>query len=243
MKSLVIILIFLISLIGIPDNIYAKKYCHEIIPAPEIKLSTSYGQLQYDFEHNTKQISKMAAQIGHIERSFFASGLATLSIEAQYTIGTQAYPSKDNEYCVVPEVIQVYVGYVKPRIYISNELEKNSCIYNLVLLHEQTHQRINKTTLDYFLPIFKEYAFKIAQKIKPRKIKDTERIQKATESITQEFTNEFEKIVKIFKKELAIEQGKLDNSINYSMEDNLCRDFNRQKLYKNFERRQHREKR
>lgn len=227
MKKLVIILTILISLGVAGADVSARTTCNGLKVKPEIKITTSYGQLSYDFSRTTEQISRIAANTGHRESSFFATGLATIVIKGEYEVGTKAHPL-DNQagYCVAPKVINIFVGFTTPRIYISNELEKDSCNYNLVLLHERTHQRINKSTLDYFLPFFKKAAAEIADNIKPRKIKDGSQMTSATNDITREFSEKFEKVVDVFKKELAIEQGKLDNNINYSMEDKICRKFN-----------------
>lgn len=201
--------------------------CAEVKVEPKIKFSTSYGQLSYDFSKNTKTISQIAARIGNKERSSFATGLATVNVDNEYVLGTQAYPLENKRgYCVVPEVIDVYVGFSRPIIYISNELPKNSCQYNLVMLHEQTHQRINKTALDYFIPYFQYAADQIAQEMAPRYIQNLSQIDQATDDITQEFTQRFDKVLAVFKKELALEQSKLDNQTNYSIEDDICRNFN-----------------
>lgn len=230
MKKLVIILTILISLSSAVKIAASRTTCNGLKVDPEINITTSYGQLSYDFSHNTKQISRIAANTGHQENALFATGLATIVIKGEYEVGTSALPLENRGgYCVVPKVINIFVGFTTPRIYISNELEENSCTYNLVLLHERTHQRINKSTLDYFLPMFKKAAMEISRDIKPRKIRASRQIDEATNNITEEFSNKFEKVVDIFKKELAIEQGKLDNNINYSMEDNICRSFNAKK--------------
>ncbi len=226
MKKLVFILTFFF-LFYHPAFAQVASPCAEVKVEPKIKFSTSYGQLSYDFSKNTKTISQIAARIGNKERSSFATGLATVNVDNEYVLGTQAYPLKNNGgYCVVPEVIDVYVGFSRPIIYISNELPKNSCQYNLVILHEQTHQRINKTALDYFIPYFQYAAAQIAQDITPIHIQKLSQIDQATDDITQEFTERFNKILAVFKKELALEQSKLDNQTNYSIEDDICRNFN-----------------
>lgn len=201
--------------------------CKDVKVEPEIKFSTSYGQLSYDFKKNTKRISQIAARIGSKEHGAFATGLATVSVENEYVLGTKAYPvQKGKGYCLVPEIIKVYVGFSRPVIYISNELPKNSCQYNLVLLHEKTHQRINKAALDYFIPYFQMAAAKIGYELQPIYIDKLSKIDQATDEMTQEFTNRFDKVLAVFKKELTVEQGKLDNKMNYSIEDDICKNFN-----------------
>lgn len=199
--------------------------CKDVKVEPEIKFSTSYGQLSYDYDKNTQKISQIAAQIGSKEHGAFATGLATVRVENEYVLGTRALRVRKG-YCVVPEVIQVYVGFSRPIIYISNELQKNSCQYNLVILHEKTHQRINKAALDYFIPYFQYAAAKIGYDLKPIYIRKLSEIDRATDEVTQEFTTRFDKVLAVFKKELTVEQGKLDNQMNYSIEDDICKNFN-----------------
>lgn len=224
MKKLVLMLTILLFCVG-KVSAKEKSDCVGISYEPEVEFSTSYGQLRYDFSKNTKKISELAAQIGSAEHSAFLSGLATLTVENEYVLGTKALPVQ-NGYCVVPEVIQVYVGFSRPTIYISNELEKGSCQYNLVMLHEQTHQRINTAALDYFVPYFQFAAHKIGRELEPVYIEKLSLIDSATDDLTQIFTEKFDKVLLVFKKELAVEQGKLDNQSNYVMEDNICKNFN-----------------
>lgn len=201
--------------------------CKDVKVEPEIEFSTSYGRLSYDYKKNTRRISQIAARIGSKEHGAFATGLATVSVENEYVLGTRAFRvSKGKGYCVIPEVIQVYVGFSRPVIYISNELPKNSCQYNLVVLHEKTHQRINKAALDYFIPYFQLAAAKIGYDLKPIYISKLSEIDRATDEVTQEFTVRFDKVLAVFKKELTVEQGKLDNQMNYSIEDDICKKFN-----------------
>ena len=90
-----------------------------------------------------------------------------------------------------------------------------------------TYERF--VNVKYFLPIFKRAAKEIGNKMQPMKIKSKKQEEEATNKFVQEFSAQFDKVFAIFQKELAIEQGKLDNSINYSMENKLCRDFNAKK--------------
>ena len=201
--------------------------CSGVKVAPEIQFSTSYGNLQYDFGKTTQTITQIAARIGNKERSAFATGLATVTVDNEYVLGTKAvslFPQKG--YCVIPEKINVYVGFSDPVIYISRELKKKSCQYNLVMLHEKTHQRINKTALDYFVPYFQFAASKIGYELQPIYIESLDEINTVTNKMTLEFTRCFDKVLAIFKKELAVEQGKLDNQANYMIEDDICRNFN-----------------
>lgn len=204
----------------------ALSLCSAIKVEPEVHISTSYGKLAYDFSKNTQEITAISANLGRKERGLFASGLATIKIDKEYEVGVTSEPLSGGGYCVYPSIINVFIGFSQPKIYISKELTPQSCRYNLVMRHEQTHQRINKTTLDYFLPIFKSTIFEMSRKIKPVKIKNQEDLHRINEQISNDFAKDFEKISSVFQQELAVEQGKLDNRNNYSLEDDICKRFN-----------------
>lgn len=200
--------------------------CEGVKFNPQVNFSTSYGKLEYDFSRNREQITNMSAGTVNGESGVFLSGLATVNIEKEAEVGTITETVDNNTICVVPRVVNIYVGLSKPKIHISKDLKPGSCPYNLVMRHEQTHQRINKATLDYFIPSFSDAAEKIAKKLKPIKIASYGEIDRASEELSTQMYNQFEKVVEIFKKELAIEQGKLDNKSNYAAEGNICRQYN-----------------
>lgn len=192
---------------------------------PKINFSTSYGRLSYNFNKNTAQITKMAQNSPFIEQGMYLAGLAPIKINAEYSINFKGLPLGAKEYCVYPEEVNVYVGFHNPEIYVSKDYPRGSCEHNLILRHEQAHQQINKATLDYFIPYFKKSALKIAHDIGSQKITKLSAMKKTSQQMQDEFTTRFNRIVDLFRKELAIEQGKLDNSINYAAENKICKKY------------------
>lgn len=199
--------------------------CRKGDVTPKINFTTSYGRLTYNFEHNTQSITKMAEGSPFVEKGMYLAGLAPIKINTEYSMRYKGVPLGKNDYCVFPEEINVFVGFHNPEIYVSKDYPKGSCEYNLILRHEQAHQQINKTTLDYFIPYFKKSALKIAADIGAVKVKNTASMKKVSNKMQDEFTSRFNKIVDLFRRELAIEQGKLDNSINYAAENKICRRY------------------
>ena len=107
------------------------------------------------------------------------------------------------------------------------DLEERSCIYNLVLRHEQVHQQINKQALEYFIPrIYKELEQQ-SHKIKPIYIAPHTSEEKANQAITQAYHNIITPLVNNFRNQILQEQSKLDNQKHYQLEGNVCRYFNR----------------
>lgn len=222
MKKLFFILTIFSCCLLIKNSASAKN-CNDIISVPAIELTTSYGNLKYDFTKNNQQITTIAGQYGIVEKGLFASGLATVNVNWEISINTIGKIYGDYDICVVPTSLNVFIGYTDPIIYISRDIKKDSCEYNVVMRHEQTHQQINKAALDYFLPLFQNAVEKIAEVVKPLHVARLTDIDTATTELTQIYNQKLAPLIQVFKEELLIEQGKLDNHNNYEHEKNLCR--------------------
>lgn len=201
----------------------AFSACPEVTSAPKIELYTSYGKLKYDFSQNNEEITKLAEKQGIIEKGLFASGLSTVNVNMDITLKTVGDIIGKYDFCVYPTTIKLSIYFSDPTIYISKQLIPNSCEYNVVLRHEQTHQQINKAALDYFLPLFNEATSKIALSVKPINVKTLSDIDKASAKLTEEYNKKLSPLLDFFKQELLKEQLKLDNRANYQHESILCR--------------------
>lgn len=197
--------------------------CADIKFTPDVHFSTSWGKLEYDYKKTQKDITQLGSNTMHRESGIFLSGLSTVSIDDEAEVGVITKVTEDNVICVIPQTVNVYVGLSRPKIYISKELKPGSCSYNLVMRHEQTHQRINKAVMEYYIPIFQAAAQKIAASLKPVKIESYAGIDAASKNFSRRFYAEFSKVIKVFKKELKAEQLKLDNKKNYKREGDICR--------------------
>ena len=203
--------------------------CDEIVPNPEINLYTSYGKLRYDFGRSRSHLTEVGGQFGIIEQGLFAAGLAVVEVVWEISLNTLSYTLNDGKICVVPSGIEVYIGYKDPVIYVDKSLKPHTCEYNLVVRHEQTHQQINKAALDYFLPMFYDAVARIAANIQPSEVGQVKEIDRATADLTRQYALRLSPLIELFKKELMLEQSKLDNHTNYEMEGQLCKKPNRQR--------------
>ena len=203
-------------------NISAASECGKTPVSPEIEFTTSYGKLRYNHEHNNQRLTEIAAQYGISEKGLFASGLSTVNINWEISTDTLGQVGTDGSVCVIPTKINLYIGFSDPVIYISKELQPGSCEYNVVKRHEQTHQQINKTALDYFLPLFRDALTKIIAAVPPEQVNHISQIDNATSRLTAEYNRRLSPLIEVFKEELLLEQSKLDNRDNYLHEKNLC---------------------
>ncbi len=190
---------------------------------PKIHITSSYGKLIYNDEKNTAEITEIAKKFNLIESGLFANGLSTVNVTFDITINTIGHLAGNEEFCVVPTDINIFLGFDRPTIYRSNELKKDSCEYNLVTQHEKVHQQINKSTLEYYLPMFKHAASAIVKRITPIHTSDINQIEIISEELTKDYNTKLTPLVNYIKEQLLLEQKKLDNSVNYKFESTLCR--------------------
>ena len=216
-------LFFVLTIITFFSQSALAINCDDLIVAPNINLQSSFGNLQYNTSLDIKEITSIAKQFDLVESDLFASGLATATVNFDISLSTSANPINVGEFCVIPNKVDVFLGLTNPVIYLANSLEKNSCRYKIVLRHEQTHQQINKSALEYYLPIFKAAITKIIQKTPAITIKDTSQLEQATKDLTETYNQKIMPLVEFIKKEIANEQKKLDNPANYKYESVLCK--------------------
>ncbi len=215
-------LFFILTIIFFSNSSEAYSQCSDIFFSPEININYSYGKLRYDYSKTKEEITKLANNSGALEKGIFALGLSSMDINFDIkTENISDYINKSS-FCVYPQKITISIYFKNPTIYISSQLKKDSCEYNLVKRHEQTHIQINKTALDYFLPLFYKGAEKIANNISPINVFALSDINKASDQIVEQFNQEFYLIFNYVKQQILKEQQKLDNQNNYQYENNLC---------------------
>lgn len=219
-KNLFFILIFM----TFSKNVFAAA-CDGINSDPEVVFSSSYGNLQYDTSKNMTYISNLAQQYGQKEAGFLAGGLAISTIKMSVKFNGVAQYLNENDICIIPLKLEVFIGYSDPTIYIANHLQPDTCKYYITVRHEQAHMQINKKTLEYFLPLFKQELHKIAKSIPPLNIDDSMHIDQGNQYINQQYYDKIQELLVIFNQNLMTEQSKLDSQINYDNESKLCSKF------------------
>lgn len=231
MKKLFFILTFLLVLSPARQVLSAPTGCERYKTQPELRFSTSYGKLKYDNSYSQRQLTVLGEKYGILEQGLFASGLATVNVSYQLSVKAVRKQVSDSLICVIPKVVDVYIGYQSPTIYISKDLVKDSCEYNVVLRHEQTHQQINTAALEYFIPQLQNAVRSILNSEEPIRIKKADDFDAASEQLVNNYTAKLEPLINYFKTELIKEQGKLDNYQNYKLEDDLCKYYHRTHQY------------
>ncbi|MBQ9236086.1 MAG: hypothetical protein IJ184_06460 [Alphaproteobacteria bacterium] len=217
-------LFFVLTLLVFFTPVAFALDCDDLLVNPEITVTSSFGNLTYDSSKDINEITAMAKKFDLVESDLFASGLSVADINFNISLSSSASMTGIKEFCVTPSKVEIFLGFSSPMIYLANSLTKDSCQYNIVLRHEQTHQQINKSTLEYYLPIFKAAATNIIKQTKPIKISSTTQLGQTTKDLTDTYNQKLSPLVNFIKKEIAGEQHKLDNPANYKYESILCKE-------------------
>ena len=202
----------------------ADDPCAGYTAEPQLKFAISYGNLRYDNSLNRRRLGDLAAYHNLQESGMFTAGLSLSDINGRVQIYTTLY-REGNVLCLVPETLEVSLGYRQPIIYLLSDLKKGSCEYNLVLRHEQQHQQISVMVLEHFAPqIYKAMAQKLAQSV-PVSVKNDAEADVLTEALNEEYWQYFSALTEQLRDVLLKEQKKLDSRQNYEYEDKLCSKF------------------
>lgn len=189
---------------------------------PVLRLRSSYGKLSYNYDYDRENLDIMAERSRLTEEGMFTAGLSLVDVDWSVSLNTVSR-SVDGHICVIPASVDVFVGYRNPVIYISNDLERDSCTYQVVLRHERQHQQVNVSVLDYYLPVLKKGFEEQLPVLKARALKEDEDTDGATDEMNAEYAEAVRPLINRFQITLQLEQQRLDNRENYQYESRLCR--------------------
>lgn len=202
-----------------PDEVCAK-----IVRKPKVELSVSYGKLKYDFSKSGRSLTRMHIKHygGGVPAGKYVNGLATNDLTTELTFKLTKNTLNNGMTCVYPSVVELKVKIDNPTIYLAKEMEKNSCMYNIAMRHEQTHQQINVEAFDYYLPMIKSALLRAVQNFPLMSGKADVSLVLAKKRFTDEYMNEVNPVLNELQNEIKTEQAKLDSQAHYDYEAALC---------------------
>ena len=212
----------------VSGGVSLKTICETVPVNVNLKFYTSYGKLEYNTSYSKKHLTRLGKNLGMFEEGDLASGLALIDIASEYELNTSSRKMNNGAVCLIPQELSVYIGFQDPVIYLATDLEPQSCLYNLVVRHEQIHQQINVNALEYFIPLIYKRVKQITTQMKPMYILSEKQIRTATNEMTSYYAQQINQLVEEFKEEILHEQRKLDNREHYKLESEICRRYNQQ---------------
>lgn len=218
---------FIYSSYGIENLQKYQEDCLKYIDRPIVELVSSYGKLRYNFDKDEAYLKretelKFEAQNEDFSGDFSPIGLTKVRDSFDFDFTAETIKLNHGYLCVYPSKIRMRLEYLMPTIYILKDLKEGSCLYDLALRHEKTHMQIYIEALDYFLPILKEYAESLFDKVGVMVISAYEPEGMAAQMLHETYLKKIQKKVNDWQTEVEQEQLKLDSPQNYILENSLC---------------------
>jgi hypothetical protein len=210
------------------DLSQAEQECLSVISAPKVEVTSSYGRLRYDYSKDEaylkKEKEKLFPQLAeeNLSDDIIAVGLTKVKDNFDLNMDVGQVEIGHGYYCLYPEKIKAHIGYVLPTIYIAKSLRKGTCLFEVSLRHEKTHMQIYIEALDYFLPTFKKSAENLFQEVGVKVIPSPKIAKESAMDLNRKYVQALKEKVDAWRKEVEIEQQKLDSVENYLVENRLC---------------------
>lgn len=203
--------------------------CNAMTPQPAITMKYSYGKLIHDLSQSPQFVANLGKNSPVLkENGLLSSGIAYSQANTNIAIKQVILKRLDDNYsCLMPEEIEVFVGYKDPVVYVSNKYDKQSCEFSQIIRHEQVHQRINKLTLDYFLPLIDKAIRNAILEVKAVKVMTNNRndIDQGYKDLFTFYRSRLDPILDEFFKARDNEQKKLDNINSYQHDWSICKRY------------------
>lgn len=222
MKKYFFTAIFLILLGIIPKQTNAQnlKTC-AYTTTPKIFFYSAFGKLEYDF-------TKSSAEIKQIARTEYSEDTVILGLATRRLISSTRLKLGSNRYgksgfCSTPREIHVYIGSKRPTIYVSNQLEKNSCDFLLTLRHEEAHIQTTLRMLNQFIKHAPDKFKKLSVHVKPIYVKNQSEADLAYNLIQEQYSDLAKVLTAELEKEIKKEQNKIDDPKLRSLHEEVCK--------------------
>ncbi len=217
--------IFCFSVVEASEN--AVDICVRNMQNPKVTINTSYGKLQYNHTKNKRSITRLhvSKNKAGLNSGQLLNGLSTYNVTGEFSFELRKQTLPSGITCVYPTKINLFFGVGEdPVIYIAKNIHEDSCAYQVVLRHEQTHQQTNQSILEYYIPIMKkEFIDVVRSNAIAAKNGDVD-MAAAKKELQSKYAKVINRFLQEIKLEMNEEQSKLDTESNYSYERQLCAD-------------------
>lgn len=207
---------------------YMQRECRQRMAdnPPQIIVEYSFGKLNFDTSKSSEELVTLAQQFNpQTKTEGNMQGLTGLKFATTMNVETLTEEIGNNDVCVVPQTVRLRIYYVNPTIYLVNSLKPQTCRYNLVLRHEQTHLDIGHTSFLELTQRLKQRLIDIVNERGPKIVLKKLYVQDSQaiiQKLMEEYENDLKPLINSYKKKLLEEQMQLDTAENYQRETALC---------------------
>lgn len=210
----------------------SARECEHIVPKVNVKIDT--GQVVYDFARDRKYISDIFNKDrGRSGLSHHTAGLTAAIFKSQVT-GTVKLTSKGRNLrhrfstskrkniCVQLEQVDVYMGYGDIVVYVDNNYQRGSCMFDAILRHENTHVNIYQTFLAHYADYLKKSVEYVAKKQAPVWVGSTKEAEQVRNRMVEGVLRGIQPAIQHYANARDDENQKLDSTENYAYTQEQC---------------------
>ncbi len=234
MKKVFFTLIFAIFFVGdaLAEGDISRYVddCLSVIDKPRVKVKSSYGYLKYDYTKDTDYLTRLSTKNWkkngkYIPEDFSVGGLAVAQMNSDFSMDVSSIVVSDGKYCVYPVMFNAYVGYSVPKIYISKDLKKGTCGYDLAVRHENTHMEIYLLALEHFMPKFKDIVNGLLDEVGVSIVDNKNEVEEEAKKLSLKYHEYVKAKVDEWWNDVEEEQWMMDRPDNYDLEHRICREL------------------
>lgn len=210
MKRYIWFLYYLLPIVAIADDLCSEYYSTSIpvdIVIREHKIDISQPDYSFKYSH----------------------GNVLTDIATSYNVGLQVYDVSAG-YCIAVESVKMDISYQDFLIQIDKKYKPNSCAYDLVLAHEQSHIDAVTHTVEKYKSDLKRTLLGVATDVRPMFVEKRADIGVAEDKMYDKIlgSSSVQQIMQHIKDEI-IEKNKKIDSVDNSVELRNCSKLDKKK--------------
>ncbi|SCA54936.1 exported hypothetical protein [Candidatus Terasakiella magnetica] len=189
----------------------------------EIYMETSMGDLRYHEGLNNHQLARMRGNVGRrLGPMWTPTGLTVADENYHLKTGTKIYQLGRGRYCAILQSANLFIGFKKIDVYISNKYRQGSCEHNSILNHENVHVQIFRDTLYKHTSGIERAIRRKAPRIGPVYLRSADA---AANKLQKLLDAQIRPLFKRMSADISRKNARIDTKANYRREQAMCQDW------------------
>lgn len=200
--------------------------CKRAWKEPNVKMHIDYGDVEYihDLRANKfKQYLKREMDLNS-KLSRQVRGLTVASTKISFASSGKVQRRRDG-FCVELGDVDIHFGYDKLTVLIEKKYPKNTCEYNVIKDHEDTHVFLNREVLrDYSVKIYNK-AYEIVKNLAPVQVRRESQVKGTLDDMMNKLNEGLKPIINDFERARDKKNSAIDTDESYRNITAQCRNW------------------
>ena len=200
-------------------NICSKTPADVIIKMekPQIKYITNLSPKQFVTKYRESECTQMDGELFCVQALTVPPPMfVSLNVKVQSR-------QRRNKVYVCPDKLILTVKFKDPiLVYITNQVQPNSCRYNVFYNHENYHVAVFNQSVDFFKPQIKQFFQNELKKLPPYQISSPGELMKAAQQINSTLMTNFKPVQDYINKKINEKNEAIDTADAYRAQSALC---------------------